>query len=319
MGDDLRELIGPAPPPPEDAASDLPPAELRDNPRPASSGGGTLRPTLVMTAVLVVAVVGVVATVAPPAHPTVAHDLLRVGWPFVLVGAVAWWLRAQYRGGTEFMRRLAPGTRALADGQVERAAAVFAEVATRYAAQPAFAGGANLYLAGAQLRGGRLADAAATLRTVERARGVLVGASTRCQAAAHLAVVAALRGELDASARWHAAATQHLRRADATTERNYPEAVLTLAAMILAARRGELDLAARTFDAAAPRLEAAFAVTQMKAAWAVRAFVAARWTGPRDLAAAEPWLRRIRDARTDEVDYLATAWPELQAFLAAAR
>lgn len=305
----------------EAEAALLVPAEIADNlPLPASrarmiAGSLALVLPVVVSVGLVTGITGITAV-------ALALAVAKVLWPFALIAGALAWLRRKASIERGFIRRCAAAHDAMTRGQLRRAEALCREMCIEVERQPSLAAVARLTLASVQRRSGELEAATATLMEVEHQRGLAALDPARGQVAAALAYVMALRGEVDAAREW-------LRRTELWMHHSKPwtypglggydlTVPRALAEMAIAARAGEFDACVRTFDEALPAFEHGFSVSQMKPVWALRAFVAARGAGPRDIGAAEPWLRHLRGARPDEVAFLGAAWSEMQAFLAAA-
>ncbi|MBK9036196.1 MAG: hypothetical protein IPL61_33960 [Myxococcales bacterium] len=329
MSDDLSELIGAAPaarPGASAAAGDAvapspyqPPPEPQDNPAvPVSSA----RKTFAIWLVLIMTFAAVYALYSgPPGVRTwrdVVLGMLGVAWPFLLLLFVLSWLYRQLRGGQQLGARVAAAEAARVAGQSTRAIELARAVVHDYRRQPSYQAMARLHLGMALLHAGQLDEAAAEFAAVERTGGLQFSADARVQAVALLAFALATRGDLDGADRWLADLDRRLARVQPGGVREHIVANRALVAMIVAARRGQADAVIRVYDASVAQLECAVTVATMRIAWLVRAFAAARWDGPRELGAAEPWLRLVRGAPPAQLDFLATAWPELQAFRAAA-
>jgi hypothetical protein len=173
----------------------------------------------------------------------------------------------------------------------------------------------RLHRALAELRAGQLDRAIETLISVERAPGLMFGSDARTSAALWLAIVFALRGDVDRSAKWLADGDRRLRRVQL---RVAPAALRSLGEALLWLRREDPTVAARILDRDRARIEESLAVSYVRLVWVARAFAAARLAGPRDAAAAaEPWLRLVRGAPSGTLGWMATEWPELRDFMTA--
>ena len=297
----------------------LPPAVPTDNPGAKTKSA---RKTLLLWLVLLcmfVALYQLFSTPTPPHHvardaPPPGNDpfgtmllafLPAVGFVVLLVTLFRW----QLRGGNRLNARLEPGNLALADGDLGRAADVFAAVAQQYRKQATYAAVAKLSLSTALMRQGELAKATDAAIEVERAPGLLFGGDVRTMAAIHLGMLYALRGELDAAERWCDDARRRLPRGQ---NRTLSAALLRLAEILVLARSDKRDDAARALDRDWHRLEEALTVASMRKAWLVRAWCAA---ADPSRGSVEPWLTMARAGRKGELRWLGAGWPELRAFL----
>src|SRR5205823_3340580 len=127
----------------------------------------------------------------------------------------------------------------------------------------------------------------------------LFGSDVRTMAATHLALLYALRGQLDAATRWCDDARRRLARGQ---NRTLSAALLRLAEIVVLARSGQRDDATRALDRDARRLEESLTVTSMRKAWLLRAFLAAA-DGTRGTI--EPWLTLARSGGKSELRWLA--------------
>ncbi len=297
----------------------LPPLEPTDN-APARRRGA--RRTIVLWLFLILVFVTIYQFLSPPpAHHHVVHTAPppnEDGWWRSLsgflpsLGVIAlfiWFLRRQLKGGAALNARLEPGHLALADGDLGRAADVFAAVAREYRNQTTYAAVAKLSLSTTLMRQGALPKAIETAIEVERAPGLLFGSEARLMAAIHLGMLYALRGQLDAATRWCDDGRRRLARGQ---NRALPAALLRLTEILVLARAGKHEEAARALDRDERRLEEALTVTSMRKAWLVRAFCAA---GDATRGSVEPWLTMARAGRKGELAWVAAEWPELRAFV----
>lgn len=299
----------------------LPPPEANENPPVAKKSA---KRTLLLWIVLIAMFMAIYqflgttppshhvvhAPPPPPAHPDPLWNALVGFLPsFALIALFVLYLRRQFKGGSKLNAKLEPGNLALADGDLGRAADVFAAVAHEYRKQTSYAAAAKLSLSTALMRQGELQRAIEAAIEVERAPGLLSTGDTRTIACTHLALLYALRGQLDAATRWCEAARRRLPRGQTRT---YTAALLRVAELVTLARSGQSADATRAFDRDAGRLEEALPVTSVRKAWLLRAFLAAS-DGTR--ATVEPWLTLARSGRPRELRWLATEWPELRAFL----
>ncbi|HEX6836507.1 MAG TPA: hypothetical protein VF334_08030 [Polyangia bacterium] len=295
----------------------LPPAEPTDNPAAKKSG----RKTLLVWLLLVMMFVAIYQLMSVPTPHHVAHaappprDDTWSSLAFGVLPALGvvvlfiMFLRMQLRGGGKLNAALEPGNLALADGDLGRAADVFAAVAHQYRKQTTYAAVAKLSLSTALMRQGELARATDAAVEVERAPGLLFGGDVRTMAAIHLGMLYALRGELDAAGRWCDDARRRLPRGH---NRTLSAALLRIAEILVLARSGKRDDAARALDRDWHRLEEALTVASMRKAWLVRAWCAA---ADPSRGSVEPWLTMARAGRKGELRWLGAEWPELRAFL----
>jgi hypothetical protein len=306
------------------SADYLPPPEPVDNPpaQPKRSAGKTIALWLVLIVIFLAIYQLVGSSPAQHGAPRDAApqqstlDLVAAiawrAWPLALMALFIWWVQRQLRGGSKLNERLEPGQLAAADGDFARAVAVFREVAELYRGQATYFAACRLHVALSLERLGELDAATDELIQVERGAGLLYGSDVRLSAAIHLARLFALRGELEAAAKWATDARRRLRKA---SSRLWAAAQLHVAEAVLLARSAPTVEALRFLESAWARVEESLSVTAMRPVWLLRAFLVAQETGPRDHGTAEPWLRMLRTARPGELAYLSSRWPELRAFM----
>ncbi|HEY2748065.1 MAG TPA: hypothetical protein VGL86_25755 [Polyangia bacterium] len=296
----------------------LPAAEPSDN---APATKKSARKTLALWILLIIMFVAIYQFLSPPApHHHVHHAppppddawhgaLVSFLPALAVIGLFIWFLRRQFRGGTKLNARLEPGHLALADGDLGRAADVFAAVAREYRKQTTYAAVAKLSLSTALMRAGELPKAIEAAIEVERAPGLLFGSEVRTSAAVQLGLIYTLRGQLDAATRWCDDARKRLER---SSNRTHTGALLRVAEIAVLARANQREDAARAFDRDSRRLEEALSVTSLRKAWLLRAFVASA-DGAR--GSVEPWLGLAHSGRKGELAWLGGEWPELRAFI----
>jgi tetratricopeptide (TPR) repeat protein len=302
----------------------LPPPEPADNPAEAQQKKKSARRTLILWAVLILMVMAIYQLFTPPpSHrhapepPPCTSELTWwsvVGWllPLGLVIAFLGYFRWVSRAGTRFNLAQEPGLLALAEGQLERAATVFREVAAKYSSS-VHRSLARYNLGCVLLRQGNLRGAVDEAIAVEKGAGLLWSSELRLWAAILLAELYALIGQSDAAARWLADARRRLKRAN---NRTYAAALLRSAEAVLECRRGQFAEALRGFERDWRQLEGSLSVKWMSTAWLMRAFAAAQLDGPREAGAA-PFLALLRSQPAGAWDHLAVEWPELRTFLIA--
>ncbi len=298
----------------------LPAAEPSDNPPQKTKSA---RKTIVLWILLIVMFVAIyqflspaptphhVHHAPPPSPPDSAwHSALVSFLPALTLAALfIWFLRRQFRGGAKLNAKLEPGLLALADGDLGRAADVFAAVAREYRKQTSYAAVAKLSLATALMRQSELQKAIEATIEVERAPGLFFGSELRASAAVQLGLLYALRGQLDAATRWCDDARKRLGRSH---NRTHTAALLRVAEIAVLTRANQRDAAARAYDRDARRLEEALSVSRLRLVWLMRAFVASADGGR---GSVEPWLTLARSGRKGELGWLGTDWPELRAFI----
>lgn len=293
----------------------LPPVDPADN-APAKTKSARKKTLLWLVLLcMFVALYQLFSTPATPSHHVAAppgHDdglWWGLGGAFFVGALIFLLLRRQLRGGAKLNAKLEPGNLALADGDLGRAADIFAAVAREYRKQTTYAAVARLSLSTALMRQGELARATDAAIEVERAPGLLFGGDVRTMAAIHLGMLYALRGQLDAATRWCDDARRRLPRGQ---NRTLSAALLRIAEILVLARSGQRDDAARALDRDWHRLEEALTVASMRKAWLVRAWCAA---ADPSRGSVEPWLTMARAGRKGELRWLGAEWPELRAFL----
>jgi len=129
--------------------------------------------------------------------------------------------------------------------------------------------------------------------------------------AADLALIHALLGELDDATRWLATAEQ--RNKPPQMPNGPPMVILTRA--VIALRRGEIDSALQELDQGWTLCESRFPISTMRTLRAIRAFGRIA-SGPRNAGTAYEDIAAIRPRFPGEHQFLATAWPDMAAFLA---
>ena len=304
----------------------LPPVEPTDNAPPAKTKSA--RKTLLLWALLIVMFVAIYQIFkVPPSSTAPVHDhahscasaessawdpiLVGLGSALLMATLLVRAMRRRFRNGGKLNAKLEPGLLALADGDLGRAADVFAAVAREYRKQATYAAVAKLSLATALMRQGELQPAIEASIEVERAPGLVFGADARIMAATHLGLLYALRGQLDAATRWCDDARRRMARGGHNS-RTHVAALLRVAELMVLARAGQREDAMRAYDRDIKRLEEALSVTALRKAWLVRAFVASA-DGTR--GSVEPWLTQARGGRKGELAWLGVDWPELRAFI----
>ena len=163
------------------------------------------------------------------------------------------------------------------------------------------------------LRQGDLDDAAAVLADNESEYLTqLAQLGISATSAADLALVHALRGDLDEASRWLTCAN----------ERRQSSRMPSIAAMIAFSRAvalcrtGQAEEAARLLDEGWAEYESAFKGDVLRPLRVLRAFAHAS-SGPRSGGAALAALPLIRPNYPGEYRFLGVAWPEMATFLAA--
>ncbi len=299
----------------------LPPPEA-DNAAPPS---GKPRRTLALWVALIIMMIVIYQVVAPAAgHVTaplppcaeashLGSSLATWGMSLLLIFIFIFFIRMQLRGGSKFNLLQEPGLVSLAEGQLERATAVFREVMVKYQRQSSYAAVARYNLATTLLRQGNLSGAVEEAARVEKGAGLLWASDIRVLAGILLAELYALRGQLDAAEKWLADARRRQLRSQSRTQ---PAAQLRLAETILQCRQGHFEDAVRLLDRDWRQLESTLTVAWMRNVWLMRAFAAAQLGGPRD-AGAVPYLSILRTQPAGAYDHLAVEWPELRTFLVA--
>jgi hypothetical protein len=161
------------------------------------------------------------------------------------------------------------------------------------------------------MRQNELDDAAAVLDDNEANLLVpMIALGLAATSAADLALVHALRGELDKAEAW-------LARAEERREKSRSPsigAMLAFSRAVWLCRKGERDGAAKLHDEGWAGYEASFTGDVLRPLRVVRAFAQA--TGPRSGGVAEAALPTLRPAYPGEYTFLGTKWPEMAAFLA---
>jgi hypothetical protein len=312
----------------------LPPAEPGDKPKPV------FRKTILLWLLLILMFVSIyqlfsgpppkprraissqeVVVAPPPRPPAPETDLVTLllgSWlPMLAVIGVFYGIgfglvRRQVRGTGKLAALLEPGHLALADGDVAGAVKTYEAAARKFRGQRAYAGMAKLGLADARMRQGDFDGALKVLNEVEQSPGVLYASELRLLAAVDFGLAYALRGETDVATRWLDDARRRLARTPGV--RTSQAGLLCLAEVITLARAGKRHEATRLLERDWSRVEATVLATVMRRGWLLRAFLAG--TDP-SRATAEPYLTMLRSGRRGELDWMATKWPELKAFLVA--
>jgi hypothetical protein len=258
----------------------------------------------------------------PPPRPSAPENdfvMLLVGsWLPMLAmigifyGGVLGFARRQLRAHGKLTAQLEPGHLALADGNVAGAVKMFEAAAHKLRGQRPYAGMARLALADARMQQGDFDAALKVLQQVEQSPGLLYGSELRLLAAVDFGLVYALRGEVDVATRWLDDARRRLARTPGV--RNFQAGLLCLAEAVAFARADRRQEAARLIERDWTRVEATVFATVMRRGWLLRAFLASA-DGARSTA--EPYLTMLRSGRRGELDWMATKWPELKAFLVA--
>jgi hypothetical protein len=206
-----------------------------------------------------------------------------------VVMAVSWlrWRDAELRA------RLRDGQSAISEGDLERAAEIFASLMR-------LPGGARIgreRLAWTRMRQARLGDA------IE----LLLAARPELLPAIELARLYALRGDLDGAARWTAEGRRLLARAR-VVDRATAEARLVLVEVLTLARAGRLDEAWGTLS----DKWSAFETSQ--GGWHVEACLVRGFLAWKAGASVETWLG-LGDSERAHARWMAAEWPELREFL----
>jgi tetratricopeptide (TPR) repeat protein len=288
-------------------------------PLPPPPAKSRQRRTLVLWVVLILVFVSIYA--AFDESPKAGHTATIVAvtpwwvWPacigcFALPVAFFVYLLS---GSRRFNQQMASALEALADGQFARAAEALGAVARRYRARPNLWSPASYSQGYALIRAGNSAAAAGVLLGIERWPNLQIDGIRRL-VTIELARAYAIGGDLASARRWLDTARA---RPTAFGDAGQETSKIADVEGLLLCRAGELADAIRHYDEKWERLESRLPVRDMRAVWLLRAFAATGVTGPRDGAAAEPWLRLLRATHASSLSWLTAQWPELATFAAA--
>jgi hypothetical protein len=192
-------------------------------------------------------------------------------------------------------------------GAVERFEALFREF--RRPANLHAVAGFNLGIA--LLRRGDLDRALAQFDSMDR-HTVTRSSGLQPAIAAQLAVVHALRGDLETSERWIAECEV---RKKGFVDTRALDGHLALVRSVVGVRRGRYEEVARNLEARWRELESVLTGESLRPLRVLRAFAVAQASGPRGAGAAEALLASLRPSRPREFAELGAAWPEMSAFL----
>lgn len=214
-----------------------------------------------------------------------------------------------FGGHSRFNALQTAGLEALSERRYSRAAELFAELAKRYRAKPNHYAVALYNRGYALLRSGDSAAAVGVLLGVDRTPKL--GGGIRQMAVTQLARAFALGGDVDKATRWLAVARA---RPAGIADPVHGKALVDAVEGLVMCRQGRVEEAIRHYQECWSRLEACLPIHQMEEAWLLRAFAIASTSGPRDNAAAEPWLRMLRSTPPGALDWITGHWPELATF-----
>ncbi|MGZ3407422.1 MAG: tetratricopeptide repeat protein [Polyangia bacterium] len=206
-----------------------------------------------------------------------------------VVMAVSWlrWRNAELRA------RMRDGQSAVSDGDLERAAEIFASLMR-------LPGGGTIgreRLAWTRMRQGQLQEAIA----------LYLAARPALFEAIELARLYALRGDVDGATRWTTEARRRLARAHAV-DRATAEARLVLVEVLTMARAGRLEEA---WGALSQRWSA---FEKSHGGWLVEACLVRGYLGWKGGAGVETWLG-LGEAERAHARWMASEWPELREFI----
>jgi hypothetical protein len=192
------------------------------------------------------------------------------------------------------------------------AAARFADLLRRYRRPASVRTTATFNLAMAQMRTGDLEGALAALSALDPGLPH-VNPALRPTVAGQIACLYAFRGDPAAADRW---IDEALARAKKSASPRLIDGTITLARAVNAIRRDEREAASRDLAAAWEALEGTLVASELRPFRVLRAFATARGDAAALCAAARAALT---ESRPGELDWMGKEWPELRAFLEAAR
>lgn len=253
--------------------------------------------------------------VAPCVEPSGPWgSILVAGLPIAFVVLMFVLFMRRFRASHTFNAEQEPAFRALAQRRFGEAASLLRTVAKRYEKQPMFLAVANLNIADAEIWSGNLDAAIAACIDVDKQTTFGVESGSRVVAAAELALLYALAGDVASSQRWHDEARGRL--AKTSDARMIIAGKLRVTEAILACRRGAPKEAIALLDEIWLELRFSFTANWMRVVEVIRAFAEAQGD-VREQNVVAGRLVRVEPVVGNELAFLGRKWPEMQAFLAA--
>ena len=295
----------------------LPPPAPVDNPIDKRPGGARKVAFWIFLVALFVAIYQLLSGKTPARHDEVVACQWSAWWTVgyaasAITALTVAFLVWQLRGSTAYQRLREPGSLAVAEGQLERAASIFRDLAQRYRSKLSYESDARLSLAGVLVLQGNLAGALEETLRVERRPGLLWADNSRLIAAILLGKLHALRGDLAAADPWCGEARKRLARSPHNLT---AAALLRVSEAFTWSRQGRLDEVETTLARDAATLDNILVVSAMRDVWLLRAFAASRRAGVRGPGDTHQFLDLARSQSRGAYDHLAVEWPELKLFL----
>ena len=297
-------------------------------PREAPSAKKTGIRTLVLWVILIALFLTIWQFLSPAEKPfappprCVAPCVEPAGWgsslisfiPIAFLVFLFFLFMRRIQGGQNLNAEQEPAFRAIAQRRFGEALTVFRALSTKYEKKPLVRSVIDLGIADTEMWSGNLDAAMLACIGVDQRTTMGIDTGVRVVAAADLAFLHALSGDLAAADRWRDEARTRLTKTN--DARMATAGKLRLAEAILACRRGAPKDAIALLEESWLELRFSFIANWMRVAEVIRAFAEAQGD-VREQNVVAGRLVRIEPVVGNEMAFLGRKWPEMHAFLAA--
>lgn len=252
--------------------------------------------------------------VAPCVEPSGWSSTLVTLIPLAVVITLFVMFIRRLQGGQNLNAEQEPAFRAIAQRRFGEALGIFRTLAAKYEKKPLVRSVIDLGIADTELWAGNLDASILACIGVDQRTTMGIETGVRVVAAADLAFLYALTGDLSAADRWRDEARARLTKTN--DGRMATAGKLRLAEAILACRRGAPKDAIALLEEAWLDLRFSFIANWMRVAEVIRAFAEAQGD-VREQNVVAGRLVRIEPVIGNELAFLGRKWPEMHAFLAA--